>query len=289
MRVVLNESDRYHELAPPPWARDAIACFWVRRGDGSSVRVLPDACTDVVWRAGGGAVVAGPDTQAWTSPTSPGELILGARLLPGAGGAALGVPLAELRNLRVPIDAIGLATPRELSDALDPDTAAAALARLTLRLVAAAPPDPAVRAAVVRLLDPAQRVDELAESLGFSERQLRRRFLTAVGYSPKTLQRVLRLRRFLAAAGARTAGSPDHGWPGRPDERWRGRRDEGCPGRPDRSSSGGPGGLDAGWDGLADAAAGAGYADQAHLTRECRALTGRTPGQLAGSRRHADG
>jgi AraC-like DNA-binding protein len=301
MRVVLNESDTYCEFAPPPWARGAIACFWVRQGDGSSVRVLPDACTDVVWRAGSGAVVAGPDSQAWASPTSPGELILGARLLPGAGGAALGVPLAEVRNRRVPVDALGLATPGELSDAVGPDTAAAALARLTLRLVAAAPPDPAVRAAVVRLLDPAQRVDELAESLGFSERQLRRRFLTAVGYSPKTLQRVLRLRRFLAATGAGMAGSPDQwwrgrpaegwrsrpaeGWRGRPAERWRGRPAERWRGRPDRSSSGGPGRFDAGWDGLAGAAAGAGYADQAHLTRECRALTGLTPGQLAGSGR----
>jgi AraC-like DNA-binding protein len=73
--------------------------------------------------------------------------------------------------------------------------------------------------------------------LGFSERQLQRRFLTAVGYGPKVLQRVLRLRRFLTAAGF-------------------------------------------GLEGLAGAALGAGYADQAHLTRECRALTGLTPRQL---------
>ena len=111
MRVVLNESDRYHEFAPPPWARAAIACFWVRRGDGSSVRVLPDACTDMVWRAGGGAVVAGPDSEAWASRTLSGRADLGARLLPGAGGAAFGVPLAELRNARVPVDAIGVDPP----------------------------------------------------------------------------------------------------------------------------------------------------------------------------------
>jgi len=61
MRVVLKESDVYRELAPPAWARGAIACFWLRRGDGGSVRVLPDGCTDIIWRAGRGAVVAGPD------------------------------------------------------------------------------------------------------------------------------------------------------------------------------------------------------------------------------------
>jgi transcriptional regulator GlxA family with amidase domain len=112
-----------------------------------------------------------------------------------------------------------------------------ALVGLTLRIVAAAPPDRAVQAAAVRLLGPGERVDELASSLGFSERQLRRRFLDAVGYGPKTLQRVLRLRRFLAQA----VGSSD---------------------------------------GLARAAIDAGYADQAHLSRECRALTGLTPVEL---------
>jgi AraC-like DNA-binding protein len=243
MRVVLNESDVYREFAPPAWARNAIVCFWLRRGDGGSVRVLPDACTDIVWRPGAGAVIAGPDSEAWASWTRPGELIVGARLLPGAGGAAFGIPLAELRNARVPVDALGLDPRGELSGALDPGAAPAALAGTALRRVAEAPPDRAVQAAVIRLLDPAQRVDQLARTLGFSERQLQRRFLAAVGYGPKTLQRVLRLRRFLTAVR-----------------------------------------FDAASNGLAAAAVGAGYADQAHLTRECRALTGLTPGQLVGAR-----
>ena len=42
-------------------------------------------------------------------------------------------------------------------------------------------------------------------SLGVSERALRRRVTAAVGYGPKRLARVLRLRRALALAGA---GSP---------------------------------------------------------------------------------
>jgi AraC-like DNA-binding protein len=43
-------------------------------------------------------------------------------------------------------------------------------------------------------------VEALAADLGLSERQLRRRFHAAAGYGPKMLQRVLRFRRFLAAA-----------------------------------------------------------------------------------------
>jgi len=86
MPVVLNESDVYREFAPPAWARGSIACFWVRRGDGGSVRVLPDACTGIVWRAGAGSVIAGPDGEAWLSRAMPGEPVLGGRLLAGAGG-----------------------------------------------------------------------------------------------------------------------------------------------------------------------------------------------------------
>jgi len=41
-------------------------------------------------------------------------------------------------------------------------------------------------------------------------------------------------------------------------------------------------------DGLAELAYAAGYADQAHLTRECRRLTGRTPAQLRGDRNVQD-
>jgi AraC-like DNA-binding protein len=242
----LNETDIYRELVPPVWARGAVACFWVRRGDGSQARVLPDGCTDIVWRAEREPIVAGPDTEAWVSPTRPGELIVGARLLPGAGGTALGVPLAELRNTRLPLSALDAGWARELDGSLDPAAAPGAVARVTLRIVAGVPPDPAIRAAVARLLVPGERVDELASSLGFSERQLRRRFLAAVGYGPKMLQRVLRLRRFLARAGNPSGG-------------------------------------------LARAASEAGYADQAHLSRECRELTGLTPGELVASGWVAEG
>jgi AraC-like DNA-binding protein len=229
----------YREFDPPAAVRGAIACFWARRGDGSTVRVLPDGCADIVWRSDQGAVVAGPDTTAWLSHTCPGELIVGARLLPGAGGAALGLALSELRDQRVPLPELGLDRDGRLCKDTEPGEALGLLVGIAAALVSDRPPDRAVQAAVVRLLDPSQRIDRLAGELGFSERQLRRRFLAAVGYGPKTLQRVLRLRRFLARA---VAGGAD---------------------------------LD-----LATAAFEAGYADQPHLGRECRALTGLSPRQL---------
>ncbi len=231
----MNETDShvYRELPAPPGLRHALACLWVRRGSGP-VRVLPDACADIVWRQGEGAVVAGPDTGPWQSRTEPRELILGVRFLPGAGGPALGVPLSELRDRRIALSELDVDPCDELHGAADPSAVPGLLEAAAARLVGAAPPDTAVQAAVMRLLDPTQRVEALAGDLGFSERQLRRRFLASVGYGPKILQRVLRLRRFLAG---------------------------------DRHD-------------LARAALDAGYADQAHLARECLRLTGLSPTRL---------
>ncbi len=232
---VLNETDvpAYREFLPPPGMRDALACMWVRRCSGP-VRVLPDACVDIVWRRGEGTFVAGPDTGPWDAGIEPGELILGVRFLPGAGGPALRIPLSELRDRRIAISELGLDLREELHGEADPRAVPHLLTGAAARLVIAGPPDSAAQAAVLRLLDPAQRVQALAADLGFSERQLRRRFQASVGYGPKILQRVLRLRRFIA-----------------------GERND-----------------------LARAALDAGYADQAHLARDCLRLTGLSPSRL---------
>jgi len=230
----LKETDTYVEMRPPAALRGSIACLWVRRAAGETVRIIPDACVDLVWSSGAGAVLAGPDTGPSLSPTRPGQAIAGVRFLPGAGGSALGLPLDELSDRRVALGDLGLDPDRRLSGDLDPWDALALLAGAASRLAGAVSPDRAVQQAALRLLDPRQRVESLAGDLGLSERQLRRRCRAGVGYGPKTLQRVLRLRRFLGA------GAAD----------------------------------------LGRAALDAGYSDQAHLTRECRRLTGLSPAAL---------
>jgi AraC-like DNA-binding protein len=239
----------YRELAPPPALRGALACLWVRvvpLQGAPPTRVLPDACVDLIWEAGRGAFVAGPDTGPNVVPASPGAVFVGARFLPGAGGPALGVPLDELRDARVQIEALWPELSDRLPATLTPPAALLRVAAAAARLATAGPPDPAVRAAARRLDDPRARVEALAGDLGLSERQLRRRCHAAVGYGPKTLQRVLRFGRFLAQADAAGA-EPD----------------------------------------LARLAAQAGYADQAHLTRECTRLAGLAPAALARARAYA--
>ena len=180
-------------------APGALDCLWVRVAgeEGERTDVLPDACSDLIWRAGRGAFVAGPDTGPVAVDSAPGAVLLGIRFRPGAGGAALGLPLSELRDRRVDLAELDPVLAAQLHGELAPREAAAVLERVA-RELAPAPADPAVAAAVARLRDPGARVDALAAEVGLSERQLRRRFHAAVGYGPKTLQRVLRFRRFLA-------------------------------------------------------------------------------------------
>ncbi|MBV9473370.1 MAG: helix-turn-helix domain-containing protein [Solirubrobacterales bacterium] len=203
------------------------------------MRVIPDGCVDLVWRHGAGTRVAGPDTRHWLSECRPDELLIGVRFLPGAGGPALGISLEELRDDQIRGERLGPLRGLGLGDDRAPREVWRRLPDIATELVGAGPPDRAVQYAAARLLNPAQRVEPLSDELGVSDRHLRRRFHAAVGYGPKTLQRVLRLRRFLSA--------PD--------------------------------------DDLARAAAAAGYSDQAHLTRECRRLTGLSPSLLLSERR----
>jgi methylphosphotriester-DNA--protein-cysteine methyltransferase len=93
------------------------------------------------------------------------------------------------------------------------DGAGPASARLKLlghelrrRLKHAEHPDQLVAAAVARLRNTQPRsVSAIAEEVGISERQLRRRFQATVGYGPKTLARVLRFQRMLAIARERSS------------------------------------------------------------------------------------
>ena len=179
-----------------------------------------------------------------------GTVILGVRFRPSAGGPALGLPLSELRDQRVDLADLRPADARRLPGTLDPDTAMARALDVTATLVTDGAPDLAVTRAARLLYDPQARAEDVAAEVGLSLRQLRRRCHAAVGYGPKTLQRVLRFRRFVSRidAGPNAQKSPEV--------------------------------LD-----LAAIAADAGYADQAHLTRECGRLSGLTPAALARQRR----
>jgi AraC-like DNA-binding protein len=165
----------------------------------------------------------------------------------------LGLPVDELVDFTVDLDDLWQGTAVRLGELLaaasDPQTGLEVLQRfLVSRQTRAAAPDQLVSTAVRRLM-PWQPVliETLSAELTISQSQLRRRFLATVGVGPKALQRTLRFQGYLALAQA--AASPSARIPAA---------------------------------GVADLAAEAGYADHAHLSRECRRLTGLTPTELLG-------
>ena len=248
----------YTEWAAPATLRDAVACLWAQVTPSGADRaglVLPDGCTDLIWEQGRGAFVAGPDTGPVPTTMIAGTVVLGIRFRPSAGGPALGIPLSELRDRRVDLADLRPGDARRLAATLDPDTAAARALDVAAALVADGAPDPAVTQAARLLRNPRARAEDVAADVGLSLRQLRRRCHATVGYGPKTLQRVLRFRRFVSRIDA---------YPQNPQ---------------DRQDPQDPGVLD-----LAAVAAEVGYADQAHLTRECGQLSGLTPAALARQR-----
>jgi AraC-like DNA-binding protein len=190
----------YTEWAAPAALRPAVACLWAQvtgEADREGL-VLPDACTDLIWEQGRGAYVAGPDTGPVPTRMAAGTVIVGVRFRPPAGGPALGLPLSELRDRRVEVADLYKHHASRLPASLDPAMVEARLLEVAADLTDRGAPDPAVALAVNRLRDPRARTEDVAAEVGLSLRQLRRRCHAAVGYGPKTLQRILRFRRFVS-------------------------------------------------------------------------------------------
>jgi AraC-like DNA-binding protein len=153
---------------------------------------------------------SGPATGPVVVDIPPGATLLGVRFGPGAAGPALGLAARELRDQTVALDAVWGHAAGELAARLAEAPARARPALLAAavadRLRDARPPDDLVGHAAT-LLAGGLPVAETSREVALGDRHLRRRFHDTVGYGPKTLQRVLRLRRFLALAEA--APEPD--------------------------------------------------------------------------------
>ncbi len=229
-----------------------VSSTWVQR-------VLPDAApyvhrnvpsggVELVCRVGSVPYIVGPLTGPRVETLEPGSTVVGLRFRPGAAAALLGASALEFVDATVDAAAVwGSAAIRageRVAEASDPDDAAAAVQELVRgRAAGVAGMDPLLAEAVHGLM-PGRMPDlrSLWSSLSVSERSFRRLCGSAIGMGPKTLQRMLRFQGFLAKAQYALAQGRS------PTE-----------------------------EGLARLSADAGYADQAHLTRECVRLTGITP------------
>src|SRR5690606_5354363 len=247
----------YSEHAPPEELAGLVVSAWSfvsQLGAGETIfhHVWPDGCTSVVVAFtpgdGWGAVIAGPVLRAHRMPVGDGWLVRGARFWPDAAGLVLGVRPTELHDRVIPVSAIlGEAAADSLvarvASASTAD-APAELARWLAEWLAARPgPTPIPDPRVRRAV---RHIVETGGGLPIT------RTAAVAGLSARQLQRL-----FHEAVGVT------------PKEYARIRRMRGA--------------LAALLRGVLPQAALAdalGYADQAHLARELRDLTGLTPGQL---------
>jgi AraC-like DNA-binding protein len=210
----LRQLPAYTEWSAPAHLARYVACtFRSSPGENNAASaepVLPDGCMDIIWD-GAHLMVTGPDTQpVWSVPTA--RSVVGLRFRPGVGSLFFGVPAQVLRDQRVCLDALW-ANSDDIADMLsacsDPRECAKALVgTVARRLPDLESPDPLVEAAVRvwAANDPSLSTGELAAQAGITPRQVHRRFLSAVGYGPKFLQRVLRFQAFLGSCSDRTPG-----------------------------------------------------------------------------------
>lgn len=242
----------YCEFRPASALAEHLLCFWtqtIRSPVEFAQRVLPDCCVDILIM-NEIPMVVGPWTESFVALLAPGTNIIGARCHPGLVRSIVGIPASELLNRSVPLrDIWDSAETARFARIADEPTLSARMSvmetALLDRVANASPVDKATSAAIQWLAwHPQGRVEELSQWLGFSSRQIQRRFTVAVGYGPKLFQSVLRFQRLLnlaARAGVRRN--------------------------------------------LAQLAADADYADQAHMTREVQRFSGNPPSILLPSSR----
>ncbi len=246
--------ESYVERPPLPGLAGVVRTVWIQRtADVAYVqRHLPTGGVEIHFPIGGHPQLVGPLTGPSVEVIPPQTTIVGVRFQPGTA-PPLPTVLDDLVDQRLGLAELWGSTADRLADAMGrAETAQQALTALQAHLLrelrGGGQADPLVGAAVQALMPwhPVD-IDTLAGHLTLSASQLRRRCVQAVGVSPKVLQRTLRFQGFLALAQAGATAS--------------GRR---------------------GADGVAGLAVDVGYADQAHLSRECLRLTGLTPSQLLG-------
>ncbi|NVD38834.1 AraC family transcriptional regulator [Ensifer sp. HO-A22] len=240
----------YRERSAPASLAAHVECLWshaIPAGPRLPMAVVPDGCVDIIWSSVGIAVV-GPDRVAAFPAIGPGETVVGLRFRTGMAASWLRTSLCELTGSVVPLEAFWGAAAGELfarmAEAGSVAARAAILAQAAeqrLPMIAAPPADIGACLAQLRQVRPTSSdnpIRSLAQATGSSARTLRRRCHEHFGYGAKTLDRILRLQRFLAAC------------------------------RSDAQPS------------LTTLALDAGYADQAHLTRETRELTSLSPREI---------
>jgi AraC-like DNA-binding protein len=250
----------YNEQPPSLRASSLVQCVWVQHissaGSFYDHRTVPNGCAEISCALGTGLLrVSGPKRAPALQRLPPGETLVGLRFRPGAAPAVLSTPISDLVDLEVELERLwgrsAVSLGEQLAEAASTQDAARLLEQVVIARSSARPERDSLIAEAVERLQPWRDGDvtRVAAELFISPRQMRRRFLADLGCGPKTLQRILRFQGFLALSDVEYGDDMT----------------------------------------LAQFAHAAGYADQAHLTRECSRLSDLTPSAFLEATRRSCG
>ena len=255
----MSHAIEYREIVPSAALAPFVRCVWHLSGPASTVPeaqpIVPDGCVEIVLNLGdpflrvNGGTVVQPVAMVVGQITGPVVVIptgvvdvWGVRLQPWGAAAFLAIPLGELRETMVELDAVAGSLTDLASEVHDGQCREHVLMEAMERWIGDRhAPDPGVRAAVeliTHALTPPS-VRSVSSQLGRSTRWVQRAFRNTVGLSPKMLTRINRVQRAMRAARSHPART---------------------------------------WSSIA---ADVGYFDQSHLVRDFRQLVGCTPSEFS--------
>jgi AraC-like DNA-binding protein len=97
----------YEPVLPPDELSPVLVCSWTAEPTGRH-RLVPDGCVDIVCLSSGRVVLCGPETTAWTFELPSGTTAVGARFRPGAAAHLFDLDASTIRNTVVPFgNAVG--------------------------------------------------------------------------------------------------------------------------------------------------------------------------------------
>ena len=213
----------YRRYTPQPPLSDYVELLWLFdrpvQSHGSE-RALPTGTVELVVNLGGGgadfdSIVCGPHSRFFVIDTSRPATVMGAHFKPGGMAAFLGLPIDELHNLNVSLDALWGRRAGELRERLLAAAGAEAKFRLFERLLSAwldrqHRRHDAVGHALTAFGRGSRRIGDVVDETGLSPRRFIRLFSGEVGLTPKAFCRVRRFQR----AVARLQGVDDVDWAG---------------------------------------------------------------------------
>ena len=216
----------YVEVPPPPGLAHLVAYLWETRVPTiaeNRVRILPNACIDIVIYAGdtahgeGTAEMVGPPHRSFVVGStlrsfivrSAGvKRIVGASLIPAGVEPLLGVPARIIADSIMLLDDVIGSSALEVEESILSSAGPHMLARLgdALTRLRGYREAHSVAARVmhrVRTAGGQKRIDALANETNLSTRQLERVFREHVGLGPKTYSQLVRFDRAARAISSR--------------------------------------------------------------------------------------